>query len=52
MSSERVATLFLSLESSSCPSDTPARRMEPFEPIMQGRLRNTSAPIPPQPYSK
>lgn len=49
---QREVTLFLSLESSSVASETPARRVEPFDPMMHGRLRNTSAPIPPQPFSK
>jgi len=49
---DRPVTLSLSLESSSGPSDTPAKRVDPLAPMMHGKLRNTSAPMPPQPYSK
>lgn len=46
---ESEVTLFLSLASSSGPSETPARRVDPFEPMLHGRLRNTSVPMPHQP---
>lgn len=51
MSLESEVTLSLSLASSSGPRDTPASRVDPLEPMLQGRLRNTSAPMPHQPLN-
>lgn len=46
---ESEVALSLSLASSSGPSETPARRVDPFEPMLHGKLRNTSAAMPHQP---